>query len=90
MSNLQIHILKGILRSETGESRCDVRQRLAGEGRVTYYTNASVLDSSVSPQLNDGDYDFRYANEPENWVKVTRQGGAWPNVPPSSRTPNPV
>jgi hypothetical protein len=80
--------LKGILRSGTGESTCEVEQRVAGEGRVTYYTNPSIVDCSVSPHLYDGSYEFRYSDEPDNWVSVTRKDGFWLNVPPSSRTPN--
>jgi hypothetical protein len=86
--SLLVHTLKGILRSGTGESTCEVGQRVAGEGRATYYTNPSIVDSSVSPHLCDGNYEFRYSDEPDNWVSVTRRDGFWLNVPPSSRTPN--
>ena len=84
---LQIDSLKAIIRSGTGESQCEVMQRIAGEGRATYYTNPSIVDLSVSPHLNDGDYQFRYVDESNDWATVTRNDGAWLNVPASSKSP---
>ena len=82
------HTLKGILRSGHQQSTCDVTQRVAGRGPASYYTNAEILDSSVSPYLEDGDYEFHYFGEADSRVVVTRQNGSWLKVPPSTRTPN--
>ena len=82
------HTLRGMLRSGDQQSTCDVTQRVAGQGPASYYTNAAILDSSVSPHLEDGDYEFHYLGEPDPRVPVTRQDCLWLKVPPSARTIN--
>lgn len=83
--NLTVHSFTGILRSASGESVCSVTQRVAGQGESTYYANAAIVDSSVSPSLPDGDYEFRYRDESGDAVPVTRENGFWLKVPPSAR-----
>ena len=55
MVNLEVHVLKGKLMGEGHESTCNVTLRAERHG---YYTNAAIVDASVSPRLEDGDYEF--------------------------------
>lgn len=84
---LLVHALKGILRRADQQSTCNVTQRVAGQGHASYYTNADVMDSSVTPHLEDGEYSFHYLDDPEPPVQVIRRDGIWCNVPPSTKVP---
>jgi hypothetical protein len=85
--SLLVHTLKGMLRSSDQQSICNVTQRVAGRKSAFYYINADVIDSSVIPHLEDGEYEFQYLGEPEPPVRVTREDGMWLNVPASTKTP---
>jgi hypothetical protein len=49
--------------------------RVAGQGNASYYTNPEIVDSSVFPPLEDGDYTFNYLGEPDAPVEVKRRDG---------------
>jgi hypothetical protein len=85
--NLQVRTLQGILRCGEHQSTCAVMQRIAGEGQATYYTNAQIVDSSVTPHLDDGKYEFSYLGETNASEVVTREDEIWLKVPPSTRRP---
>jgi hypothetical protein len=85
---LQVHGLQGVLHRNGDQSTCLVTQRVTGEGRAIYYTNALISDASVNPHLDDGEYEFSYPGETNAPVRVTRQDGIWLNVPPSTKTPH--
>ena len=78
----------GVLQSGNQESTCKVRQQIAGQGKTSYYTEAEILDSSVSPPLQDGIYMFQYLGEANAPVEVKRDDGIWLNVPPSAKSPS--
>ncbi len=85
--SLLVHTLKGMLRSGEHESTCIVTQRVAGQGNAKYYTNAVIVDASVSPHMEDGNYEFNYVGQQGAPEVVTRENGIWLNVPPSVKTP---
>jgi hypothetical protein len=64
-----------------------VTQRVAGQGEATYYVNARIIDESVSPPLEDGEYELSYVGESEKHL-VYRRDGIWFDVPPSSKKPH--
>ena len=81
-------LMQGILQSGNQESSCKVRQRLAGQGKASRYTEAEIVDSSVSPPLQDGIYMFHYLGEANAPVEVKRDDGGWLMVPPSAKLPS--
>jgi len=80
-------LMQGTLRSGNRESTCKIRQQLAGKGKGSYYVDADLVDSSVSPHLEDGVYMFNYLGETNAPVEVRRENGLWLNVPPSAQSP---
>ena len=87
MSNLLTKGLQGTLWNGIHKSDCIVMQQVSGQGQTKYYTNPEIMDSTVSPHLVDGDYNFQYSGEAGPPATVTRRDGFWWKVPPSSRNP---